>query len=171
VSPHESVELTLDGAASLLQEELDRAKAALADGEIDAALDGYVSALGLALQLGPAATETTLACVLRAAGPLSRQPEGHGLSALGPALVQLVSQVREAGVLPATDVMAAWAVIVSDVGALIGQIGLALAIPPASRATLLAAARARAALLDDATGGLFSLGVWLEDVLGSGQGR
>jgi hypothetical protein len=169
VTPHESVELTLDGAASLLREELDRAEAALAAGEIDAALDSYVAALGLALQLGPAPTETALTSVLRAARPLSRHQGAAGLSALGPAIVHLVSQVREAGVLPATKVMAAWAVIAADVGALVGQIGLALAIPPAHRASMLAAARARAALLDDATGGLFSLGVWLEDLLGSGQ--
>jgi hypothetical protein len=160
----DSVQVTPDGAVSLLQDELDRAAQALHVAGLDAALGSYVGALGIALQLGPAATERVLHVVLGTGRDLAQQGDASGLSALGPALVGLVARVREAGVLPATPIMEAWAAVVADVGALVGQVGLALTIPPQDRAGLWDTACARAGLLDDATGHLFALSAWLADV-------
>jgi hypothetical protein len=157
----ETVELTLDGVLSLLQKELDRAAQALQMAEFDRALDSYVGALGLALQLGPAATERVLHAILGTGRELARQGEASVISAMGPALVDLVEQVRGAGVLPATPVMEAWATVTADLGALVGQIGLALTMPPRHRSGMLDSASTRAALLDDVTGSLFSLTAWL----------
>jgi hypothetical protein len=155
------VDVTPGGAACLVQEELDRADRALHTADLDAALDGYVGALGIALQLGPAATEKVLRAILETSHHLARQGDAAGLSALGPALVGLVGQVREAGVLPATPIMEAWAAVAADVGALVGQVGLALTVSPQSHAGMWDTACARAALLDDATGYLFALSTWL----------
>jgi hypothetical protein len=161
---HESVEVTLDGAIDLIQEELAEAAEALRTEGIEGALKGYVGALGLALQLGPAATERVLGILLGVAHELAQQNEAEGLSALGPAMVGLVDQVRQANVLPATELMAAWATVAADLGALIGQIGLALTIPDRHRPALLDSARARAALLDDATANRFALTAWLDGI-------
>ena len=60
--------------------------------------------------------------------------------------------------------MEAWAVIVSGLGALFGELGLILAIAHNCRSDMLANASTRAALLDDATGGLFELGDWLDEI-------
>lgn len=162
MTPHETVELTLDGVVSLLQAEVDEADAALHRRDFDAALDGHVAALGLALQLGPAPTERVLRVILSAAEELAGQAEADSLSALGPAVVGLVDQVREAGVLPQSPAMDAWATVAADLGALIAQIGLALAVAPQNRVGMLERARTRAALLDDATGTLFCLVAWLD---------
>jgi hypothetical protein len=164
MTAHESVEVTLDGAGSLLYEELEQAATALKSARFDAALDGYVAALGLALQLGPAATEKILHVTLAAGRELAKEGEADSLATLGPAMVTLVDQVRQAGVLPASPVMDAWATVAADLGALVGQIGLALTIPPRHRAAMLDTARARAALLDDATANLFALAAWLDDL-------
>ncbi len=164
MTAHESVELTPAGAASLLGEELARAAAALGRGDTDGALEAYVSALGLGLQLGPVATGQALDATLHAARQLAQRQDAHGLSALGPAVVGVVGQVREARVLPDAALMEAWATVAADVGALLGQIGLALTIPPQHRAGMLDAARARAALLDDATGDRLALSAWLDEL-------
>lgn len=162
--PHETVELTLDGVIDLLQSELDDAADALSEDNLGAALDGYAAALGIALQLGPAPTERVLRTVLQSAQVLAGRAEADALAALGPAMAGLVGQVREAGVLPATPVMEAWVAVIADLGALIGQIGVALTLPTQHRAGMLDSARARAALLDDATAGLFSLATWLDEM-------
>jgi hypothetical protein len=164
MTEYESVELTLDGVVSLLQTELAEAEQGRQRGDLDAALDGYVGALGLALQLGPEPTERVLRLILDAGRAFAVQGEADALSALGPALAGLADQVREAGVLPATPTMDAWASVTADLGALLGQVGLALAIPPGHRARMLESARARAALLDDATGDLFGLAPWLDEI-------
>jgi hypothetical protein len=160
-----AVDLTPAQAAELLHAELSQASEALHAGELDAAFDGYVRALGLALQLGPAPTEQALTAVLQAGRTLVQRQQAMGLSTLGPAVVDLVNQVRRAGVLPHTAVMDAWATVSADVGSLIGQVGLALVLPHDHRAGMARSARARAATLDDATGALFDLAGWLEDTL------
>ncbi len=158
----QELELTPVGAASLLATELSLAEEALLEGKVDAALDGYVRAMGLALQLGPASTGQAVTCILHAAHILANQQDAASLSALGPALVGLISQMREAGAVPATAIMEAWAQFVESLGALIGQIGLALAIPSDRRGGMMDNARSHAALLDAATEGRFSLSMWLD---------
>jgi hypothetical protein len=159
-----AVDLTPPEASAWIDNELAQASEALCAGDLDAALDGYIRALGLALQLGPAPTEHVLVKVLGIAHYFARQQETCSLSALGPALVGLVDQVREAGVLPPTAIMGAWAAVAADLGALVGQLGLALSLPPDHRDDLLNAARAYAVLLDDATRQLFSLTPWLDEI-------
>jgi hypothetical protein len=156
-----AVDLTPHEAAARLQEELAWAGQALAGQGTDAALDGYVRALGLALQLGPAAVEMALAAVLDGAGCLLGAGDTDGLCALGPAVAGTVAQVQEAGVLPATPAMAAWAAVAGDLGALLGQVGLAQALPVERRGGMWRQAWARAALLDEATGALFGLADWM----------
>lgn len=158
-----AVELTPVEAAGLIDEGLAEAGRALRSHDLEAALDSYVRAMGLALQLGPAPSEQVLAAILQAARRLTRRQDTDGLSALGPALVELVTQVREAAALPRTAVMETWASFTSDLGALIGQLGLALAIPPDQRAGMMDHARTRAALLDDATDSHFALSAWLDE--------
>jgi hypothetical protein len=167
VTDYESVELTLDGVVSLLQTELDGAAEALERGDLDATLDGYVASLGLALQLGPAPTERVLRLILDTARAFASKGDADALSALSPALAGLAQQVREAGVLPATPAMDAWATVTTDLGALVGQIGLALALPSPQRAAMLGSARSRATLLDDSTSELFSLAAWLDELASS----
>lgn len=160
----QEIDLAPTEAARRIQSELEQASDALHVDDLGTALDGYVRALGLALQLGPALIERVLVAVLDAAQELAGWKHAEGLSALGPALVDLVAQVRRAGALPPTSVMDAWATVASDLGALIGQVGLALAITPDHREEMMENARARAALLDDATGKLFALTRWLDQV-------
>jgi hypothetical protein len=157
-----AVDLTPAKANERIQQELSEASAALRTKDLEDALGAYTRALGLALQLGPAPTERVLLGALRAARTLAQEQDANGLSALGPALVSLVAQVREADALPPTAVMEAWATVASDVGALIGQIGLALSIAPNHRRAMMDSARSRAALLDDATDSLFALTAWLD---------
>jgi hypothetical protein len=163
IGPSRTVNLTAEEASAWIARELRKARDALRASDLDAALGTYVPALGLALQLGPAPTEQVLAAVLEAARDLAEDRRGPALlSALGPALVNLADQVRVTHALPATAIMNAWATVVADIGALLGQIGLALSIPAPSRSGLLENARAHAALLDEATHNLFSLGQWLD---------
>jgi hypothetical protein len=61
-------------------------------------------------------------------------------------------------------VMEAWAMIASNLGALVGQVGLVLSMPPAHREGMLKNARTHAVLLDDATGELFALTHWLDQL-------
>lgn len=146
----------------MLCSDLEQATQALEAGDLTQALDSYVRALGLALQLGPAPTEQALAAVCQGARELTFRQDATGLSALGPAVVDLASQVRDKDALPRTKVMDAWAMITSDLGALIGQAGLVMALPVDRRPGMLASARRRAALLDEATEGLFGLTAWLD---------
>jgi hypothetical protein len=181
MTAEKSVDLTPLQAANLIGSELSQAENALEARKFDAAIDGYIRALGLALQLGPAPTEQVLDGVLHAARILvlsvnsgaSRSAEMSGsmddrntvsssLAALGPAIVALVTQVRNADALPATGVMEAWATVASDLGALIGQVGLALDIAANHRSGMMDNAIARAKILDEATGNRFALGAWVE---------
>jgi hypothetical protein len=151
------VELTAGEAAARVHGDLEAAVLALEAADLDSALDAYVRALGLALQLGPAPAEAVLRAVLDGARLLANQGRAEGLATLGPALVGLVDQVREAGALPATPVMEAWASVTTEIGALLGQWGLVLSLPAEHRQGLQAQLQNRAALLDAATGGLFDL--------------
>jgi hypothetical protein len=160
----QELELKLTEAASLIGAELTLAEEALLEGKVDAGLDGYVRALGLALQLGPASADQAMTSVLRAARNLASRQDASGLSALGPALVGLVNQMRDTDAVPATAVMEAWARFFEGLGALIGQVGLALAIPSGHRRGMMANARSHATLLDDATAGRFALAAWLDEV-------
>ena len=166
-----SIDATPEGAAELLHGELTGAAAALEDGDLHKSVDGFVRALGLGLQLGPAPTERVLAAILQAL----RQSVAGGtvpnaaqtFSTLGPAVVGLVADVQKQGVLPDTPVMGAWATLASELGILIGQLGLALGIPAKHRADMIDRALTRALLLEDATGGRFGLVTWSEDVGGT----
>jgi hypothetical protein len=159
-----AIELSPTEAAARVHQDLSCAAERLQTGDLGPALDAYSCALGLALQLGPALTEKVLFATLDAACELACSLDTEGLSALGPALVDLVTQVRDAGVLPSNAVMDAWASVATDVGALIGQVGLALAIRRDHRRGMMDNARLRAALLDDATGGLFNLTNWMDQI-------
>lgn len=159
-----SVDLTPAEATAWIERELAQASESLHNADLDAALDSYVRAVGLALQLGPAPAEQAVAAVLQAARHLAGRPDSAALSTLAPALVDLVARVRAAGVLPPTAAMDAWATVASDLGALLGQIGLALSIPPGHGTSLLDTARAHATLLDEVTGGLFALTAWLDEL-------
>jgi hypothetical protein len=152
-------------ASALIQGELERARECLDRGRREPALDGYVRALGLGLQLGPAATELVLTAVLDAARDLASRLDAQGLSALGPSLVDLVDRVVDTGVLPATPVMQAWATFAHDLCGLLGQVGLALAIPSRHRIGMLENARARAVALDESTNELFAVAEWIDALL------
>ena len=154
------VELSATEASELAQQELQEARHAFYTADLESALDRYIGALGLALQLGPAATEKILGGVMDAARAMAQKHDANALSALGPALLGLTSQVQEVGALP--PVMEAWAMIASGLGTLFGQVGIALAIAPEHRPGMLANAAMRASLLDNATGNLFGLADWLE---------
>ncbi|HSJ53749.1 MAG TPA: hypothetical protein VLC52_08355, partial [Anaerolineae bacterium] len=58
--------------------------------------------------------------------------------------------------------MAAWAALAVEVGALLGQVGLALSLAPEGRAGLWRTLRDRATLLDETTRSLFGLRAWLD---------
>lgn len=156
------MDLTITEAVDLILRELECAGNVLEGADLDSALDAYVRALGLALQLGPAPTEQVLSAILDTARQLSCQREAEALSALGPAIVDLMARVCEVGALPATPAMQAWANVAYDLGALIGQVGLALGLAPTHRDGMLDSARSRAILLDGATGNLFSLTSWID---------
>lgn len=158
------IELSAAGASAHIAGELSLAGEALQEGKTDEALDGYVRALGLAVQLGPASTGQAVTCVLLAAHELAKRQDTAGLSALAPALVGLVSQMREAEAIPGTAVMEAWARFIEGLGAVIGQVGLALALPSGHRSGMMASARSHASLLDDATAHQFSLVAWLDEI-------
>jgi hypothetical protein len=158
----QTVDLSASEVAGLLERELTRAGGSLGSNDLDGALDAYVSALGLALQLGPAPLKQVLDAILKAAHDLALQRDADALSTIGPALVGLVSQVREANALPDTAPMEAWATVASGLGILIGQLGLALALPTEHRSRTWHYVRTHAAMLDDATSGLFSLSGWID---------
>lgn len=158
----EPIALCPTDATALVARELAAAQAAVAGGSLDAALDGHVRVLGLGLQLGPTLAEAVLRAVLDDAHLLLPRHGPEALAALGPALVDVVDRVRESDALPDSPVMEAWADVATDLAAMIGQVGLALTLPPERRSALLDSARRRAALLDDATGGLFALPAWLQ---------
>lgn len=160
----EAIELAPAEATARVHQELSHASEKLQAGDLAAALDAYSRALGLALQLGPAPTEKVLLGTLDAAHKLARRQDAEGLSALGPALVNLVARVRDAGALPPTAIMNVWASVATDMGALIGQVGLALAIGPNHRRGMMDNARLHAALLDAATGSLFALTSWVDQL-------
>jgi hypothetical protein len=166
-----AVDLTPAEAAELLHHELSRASQSLQARDLDEGFDAYVRALGLALQLGPVPTGEALAAILLDTQRLVRSGQEEGLSALGPAVVDLVARVREAGALPRTAAMDAWAALSSSIGTLIGQLGLALEIPADHRADMVENLRVRAVALDDATGGLFDLAVWVEELTVPGNAR
>jgi hypothetical protein len=156
--------LTAGEAAARIEAELRQAEGAYQEGDLDASLDCYVRALGLALQLGPAPTELALLAILRTAHTLAQGQDSEGLSALGPALAGLVTQMQEARALPASGVMELWAALAVDLGALISQLGLAMGMPRGHRAGMMDLARNRAALVDDATSGAFGLTAWLDEI-------
>lgn len=158
----QSVNLTPADATALIQDQILEAQSALERSDLESALDSLISALGLALQLGPAASELVLSEIVAVAQELGRRDDAGALAALGPAMVSLTQQVREAGALPPTSVMHAWAELASDLGAFIGQVGLALTLGSSHGAGMMGKARMRAALLDDVTGGLFVLTGWLD---------
>jgi hypothetical protein len=164
VTSPQPVELSPLEASALISHELQQARRGLYSADIELALDALAAALGLALQLGPAATEWVLAGTVDAARYLAGQQDANALSALGPALAGLTSQVRDAAVLPSISVMEAWAEVASALGALIGQVGLALTIAPDHGSTMMENARAQALLLDDATGNMFALTAWIDQV-------
>ncbi len=157
----QALEMTPAQAVEMLRQEITRADAAIGKPGLEATLDGYTCALGLALQLGPAPTKEVLSAALRTTQTLASRQDTDALSALGPALVNLVDQVGQAGALPPTAVMEAWATVAADLGSLIGQTGLILALEPEHRRGLLENAHTRARLLDEATGHLFHLADWL----------
>lgn len=162
--PPETVELSATEASQRIWQELQQAQNALQSDDLETALDRFVRAMGLALQLGPAASERVLAETVAAARVMTRQQNANALSALGPTLVGLTNQVREAGALPDTAVMEAWAAVAIGLGKLYSQLGLALAIAPSRRSGMIADASTRALLLDDATGNLFGLTIWLNEL-------
>ena len=164
----QTIDLAPDQAAALLRGQVAQAAKMLQTGCLDAALDRYTCALGLGLQLGPAPTQEVLIAVVDTARSLTHKQDVHSLSALGPALVALVDQVRDASVLPATAVMEAWAFVATDVATLIGQLGVALELAPERRGDLIDNLRIRATLLDNATDGRFALSTWIDD-LGSDE--
>jgi hypothetical protein len=162
MSAFQTLDLTPAEAARFLARESTEAGTAWRAGAYDSAVDGYTRALGLALQLGPAPAEQVLTTILHTTRGLESSGEEEALAMLGPALVDLVHQVCRAGALPATKVMEAWAELTLDVGALIGQVGLAYSLPPERRREITTNARTRATLLDDASNGALGLGSWLE---------
>jgi hypothetical protein len=162
MNPPLAVDLPPTQAANMLRGELARAGRALQTAELDASMDNYVRALGLALQLGPAAADEVLFGIFQAACELARRHDADSLSTLGPAVVSLVSQVREAGALPSTPIMKAWAIVAADLGMIIGQVGLALSITPEHGSAILDSALARAEFLDDATRSRFALTNWVQ---------
>ncbi|MGD8623633.1 MAG: hypothetical protein PVF47_04910 [Anaerolineae bacterium] len=161
---HQHLNLAPDQAAARIHREIAGATRAIQAGQIDVAMDCYVRSLGLALQLGPLPTQQVLIALLSGAQALADRGEIATLSAMGPALVELVDRVRQAGALPPTAVMEAWATVASDLATTLGQIGLASGLPPDRRVSLLDQARTRLALLDDATNHFFDLLNWWHEL-------
>jgi hypothetical protein len=166
MSVSRSIDLTSGEAARLVERELQAARDSLHSSQMDVAQDRFVGALGVALQLGPGAVVRVLLELMRALRELTPSADTETLSTLGPALVLVVSQVQENGALPPSKVMEAWATVASDVGALIGQVGLALSIESDRRRGMMANARNRAATLDEATGSRFAVTAWIDQTLG-----
>jgi hypothetical protein len=161
---HQYLNLAPGQAVARIHREIADATEAIQAGQLDLALDCYVRSLGLALQLGPVPTQQVLIAVLSGVRALTNDGNTATLSIWGPALVELVARVRQAGALPPTAVMEAWATVASDLATILGQIGLASSLPPDRRAGLLDQARARILLLDDATNGFFDLLTWWHEL-------
>lgn len=157
-----SIDLTPAEAAALIDGELRAANESLRSAQTDAALDRFVTTLGLALQLGPTPVDTVLLWLMQALRESTLHIDSETLSTLGPALVHVVSQVREAGALPPSRIMVAWATVASDVGTILGQVGLALSIEASFRIGMMANARIRAAALDEATGSRYAIADWID---------
>ena len=168
MTPVHSIDLNPVQATEWIDGELASAREALGgDGaapDLDALLNAYYRALGLALQLGPAPTEKVLIETLVTARELAHRENAAALSALGPALVDLVDRVRRSGSLPPTPIMDAWATVAADLGVLVGQVGLALALPAERRSGMMDHARTRSLLLDEATGGVLGLAEWIDQL-------
>jgi hypothetical protein len=158
------VEMSAFEASEQIQQRLRQADRALCSNDIDRAIDGLTGALGLALQLGPAATERVLTEAIAAAREMAWKRDAYALAALGPAVAGLANQVRESGALPNIKVMDAWVEVTSGLGALFGEIGLGMTLAPSRRSGLIANAAIRARSLDDATGNTFVLANWLDKV-------
>jgi hypothetical protein len=160
------VELDATEASKQIGQTLQQTHHALQSKDTEGALDGLVGALGLALQLGPAATVRVLIEAVTVAREMAQRQDADAISALGPALVALTNQVREAGALPGTPVMEAWAAVAAGLGALLGEVGLLLTMDPSRRSTMMMNASIRAALLDDASHERLGLGAWLDELAG-----
>jgi hypothetical protein len=158
------LDLTTGQAVSLVRSELADARRAVKQQTLDPALDHYTRSLGLALQLGPATCELVLGEIVQAARTLAQERQAEGLGALGPAVSGVIQQVLDAGALPETPIMAAWATVAIDLGALVGQLGLALLLPADRRSGMMEQVRNRADALDEATGTMFGLGAWLDEI-------
>jgi hypothetical protein len=163
VTAPREIDATPAEASALIRDQLLKARHALHHNNLDLALDRFVTALGLAFQLGPAASQSVLSEVMDAAREMACQIDAEALSALGPAIVGLVDQMQKADALP-TAVMEAWAQLAAALGALIGQLGLALTLPADHRTGMMAHTRARAAFLDESTGNLFALTAWIDQI-------
>lgn len=166
MSAPRSVHLTPGEAEQLLSRELCAARHCVLSSQMDAAQDKFVSALGLALQLGPAPVERVLQHVMHTVREDLLRSDSETLSTFGPSLVHVVGQVRESGALPSTRVMEAWATVASDVGTIIGQVGVALTIESDRRLGMMANARIRAAALDEVTDTRFAMADWIDQISG-----
>lgn len=167
----EVVDLTPVQAAAWLQQRLERASVALEAGDVSSALDAYISAVGFSLQLGPAAAQGTLGETVTAAKKWARLEEAGALSALGPALVAVADEIMRSETVSASPVMGAWAMVTSEVGALVGQVGLAVGVECAHRASMLRHALPRARLLDEITDHRFEMDLWIQNLFaGAGAG-
>lgn len=167
MSKPQPIELTPVEAARLIEHDLRAAEECLRGSQMDAAQDNLVSALGLALQLGPVPVNRVLLSVMQTIREPALCTDSETLSTLGPALVHVVNQVQDAPALPSTRVMEAWATIASDVATIIGQVGLALSLESESRKGMMANARVRAAALDQATGTRFAMTDWIDQISGA----
>lgn len=167
MSAPRSIDLTAVEAERLLSRELHAARDSLLSSQLDVAQDKFVSALGLALQLSPAPVERVLLYVMHTIRESALRSDSETLSTFGPALVHVVSQVRDFGALPSSRVMEAWATVASDMGTIIGQVGVALAIESDRCKGMMANARIRAAALDEATGTRFAVAAWIDQISGT----
>lgn len=160
-----SIDLTPEQASARLREELAEGQAALHAEDYDSLVERFSSALVLALQMGSAAIVQVLRAVLTSTEELARRNDTEVMSTLSPALIGAVSQLGDAGGLPSGGIMAAWAIVVTDVCALLAELGLVFTLHPSHRAARVESAFGRANLLDEATADLFGLTRWLGDLL------
>jgi len=85
VTSPQTIELSPAEASELIQHELQEAHHAFHTADLESALDRFVSALGLALQLGPAVIERVLTEVMAAAREMARQQNANSGYDLWPA--------------------------------------------------------------------------------------
>lgn len=160
----QTIGLTPGEAAALIRSELAAASQAFKTADASAGIAACSCALGVALQLGAGPTQQVLLSILEEAHTLTRQGRADVLSALGPAIIGLIGQVRDAHALPSGAAMIAWASVGEELGALLGQVGLALSVAPEGRSGMVNVAMARADGLDEATRCIFDLRGWLESL-------